>query len=219
MVARWSIWSVCIRASSACWSPNRPAQAIVRSGILFRILPRANSASTRGSRSPAISASIMSRADNVVMLEATESIWMPPSSKTDDIRFPARDVLHVPGVDQQHLDLLGLTQRMEHRLPVHPGRFHRHMGDALLHQPGHHLPEHLVVRPVLADPLAPLPRTLARRADSDRDLPLAHIDPRHPRIDDLHGLSSSSANPPEPAGHAARGTRKEIQESETRALR
>ena len=58
------------------------SQAMVRSGILFRIIPRASSASTRGSRSPPISASIMSRADKVVMLEATESILMPPSSKT-----------------------------------------------------------------------------------------------------------------------------------------
>ena len=51
-------------------------------GILLRILPRASSASTAGSRSPAISASIMSRADRVVSVEATESILMPPSSRT-----------------------------------------------------------------------------------------------------------------------------------------
>ena len=31
---------------SACWSPKRPAQAILRSGILVRITPRARSAST-----------------------------------------------------------------------------------------------------------------------------------------------------------------------------
>ena len=115
----------------------------------------------------------------------------------------------MPGVDEQHLDLLGLTQGMKDRLPVHPGRFHRHMGDAPLDQPGHHLPEHPVIGLELADLLSPLPGNVPRRADSDRDLPLAHIDPRHPRIDDLHGLSSS-ANPPEPAGHAARGTRKKI---------
>ena len=63
---------------------------MVRSGILFRITPRANSANTRGSRSPAISASIMSRADRVVILEATESILMPPSSSTFDSRCSSR---------------------------------------------------------------------------------------------------------------------------------
>ena len=41
-------------------------------------------------RSPPISASIMSRADNVVMLEATESILMPPSSKTDESQIRNR---------------------------------------------------------------------------------------------------------------------------------
>jgi len=59
---------------------NRPSQAISSSGIFRRITPRASRASAAGSRSPAISASIMSRADAVVRLEATESIFSPPSS-------------------------------------------------------------------------------------------------------------------------------------------
>jgi hypothetical protein len=82
------------------------------------------------------------------------------------------------------------------------------MGDPLLDQPGHHLPEYLVVGLELADLLSPLPGNVPRRADSDRDLPLAHIDPRDPRIDDLHGLLLCES--PEPAGHAARGTRRKI---------
>ena len=44
--------------------------------------PRARSANTRGSRCPAINASIMSRADLVFWLDATESILMPASSQT-----------------------------------------------------------------------------------------------------------------------------------------
>ena len=63
----------------------------------------------------------------------------------------------MPGVDEQHLDLLGLTQGMKDRLPVHPGRFHRHMGDASFDQPGHHLPEHLVIGLEHPDLLSPLP--------------------------------------------------------------
>jgi hypothetical protein len=49
---------------------------------LLRIRPRASSASTPGSRSPLISASIMLRADTVVSVEATESILIPLSSST-----------------------------------------------------------------------------------------------------------------------------------------
>jgi hypothetical protein len=67
---------------NACWALKRPAQAMVSSGIFLRITPRARSASTPGSRSPLISASIMSRAERVVNFEATESILIPLSSRT-----------------------------------------------------------------------------------------------------------------------------------------
>jgi len=53
-----------------------------RSGIFFRVTPRARSASTRGSRSPPIRASSLSRADFVVRLDATGSVLMPASSHT-----------------------------------------------------------------------------------------------------------------------------------------
>lgn len=82
VASRWSIMSRCSRARTAWWSANRPANAIDRSGIFLRITPRARSASTRGSRCPPIRASIMSRADLVVRVEATESIFTPASSRT-----------------------------------------------------------------------------------------------------------------------------------------
>src|SRR5664280_1490355 len=90
MDVRWSMCSRCIHASSPWCSPKRPEHAMVRSGIFLRITPRARSASTRGSRSPPISASISSRADSVMMLEATASILMPPSSRTLDSRCSSR---------------------------------------------------------------------------------------------------------------------------------
>nr|WP_322753486.1 hypothetical protein [Frankia sp. Cas3] len=112
-------------------------------------------------------------------------------------------------VDQQHLDLLGLAQGVEDWLPVHPSRLHRHVRNAFLDQPRHHLQQHLVEGLVHADLLTTLPRGIPGRTDGDGDLPLAHIDPRTPRIDDLHG-NSCSTNPPDQAGHAIRGTRKKI---------
>ena len=82
MSARWSMCSRCSVHINACWALKRPAPAMVTLGDLVRITPRARSASTAGSRFPAISASIMSRADRVVNVEATESILIPLSSRT-----------------------------------------------------------------------------------------------------------------------------------------
>src|SRR5664280_1938908 len=231
---------------------------MVRSGIFLRITPRARSASTRGSRSPPISASIMSRAESVVMLEATESILMPPSFEdlgqplqlpgprldqllavagqlpgrrdlrgwdeaapqqtalqqlpqprtVDDIGLAARDVLHMPGVDQHDLQGITLAQGVEDRLPVHPGRLHRHVRDALLDQPPNHLLQHGVEGLELSDLLTSLPRALPRHPNSDRDLPLAHIDPRDPCVHDLHnGLLPAATDQP---GHVTRGSRIKI---------
>jgi hypothetical protein len=50
------------------------------------------------------------------------------------VRLAARDVLDGAGVDQQHLEAVGL-QELEHGDPVHACRFHRHGGDADLRQP------------------------------------------------------------------------------------
>jgi len=42
-----------------------------------------------------------------------------------DVRLPAWNLLHVSGVDQQHLEALRLED-LEHRDPVHARRLHRH---------------------------------------------------------------------------------------------
>src|SRR5215469_10564250 len=55
-----------------CRSSNMPVSAATRASCLARIRPRASPASTCGSRSPAISALIMSCADRVVSLLATD---------------------------------------------------------------------------------------------------------------------------------------------------
>ena len=57
--------------------------------ILRRSTPRARSASRPGLRSPAISASIISRPDSPSSLLATESILIPASSSTLESRWPS----------------------------------------------------------------------------------------------------------------------------------
>ncbi len=56
---------------------------------MARSLPWASPASRTGSRSPPISASIMSRPDTPSSSEATESILIPASSSTFDSRWPS----------------------------------------------------------------------------------------------------------------------------------
>ena len=91
------------------------------------------------------------------------------------------------GVDQQHLHRsLGLTQRVEHRSPIHPGRFHGHVRDPFGDQPGHHLGQRLVVGVELAQLLSALPGPLARCPHRHRDDLLTDVDPRDSFINDLH---------------------------------
>ena len=66
-------------------SAPRPA-----AGILIRILPFAISASTRGSRSPAISAVSIARAETLVRLAATEESLMLASSSISSSRVTSR---------------------------------------------------------------------------------------------------------------------------------
>jgi hypothetical protein len=101
------------------------------------------------------------------------------------VGLAARDVLDVPGVDQQHLQPLCLAQGMKDWPPVHPGRFHRHMGDALGDQPADHLTQHRVERLELPQLLVALPRLLPRGADRHRHELFAHINPGDPRVHDL----------------------------------
>ncbi|WP_405141818.1 hypothetical protein OG589_32180 [Sphaerisporangium sp. NBC_01403] len=75
-----SICASSMAASSAWWSSNWPVNASTSAGILTRILPRAGSAGTRGLRSPAISASIMSRIEALVSVLATDDTLIRESS-------------------------------------------------------------------------------------------------------------------------------------------
>src|SRR5664280_2323230 len=110
--------------------------------------------------------------------------------------------------DQHDLQGIALAQGVEDRLPVHPGRLHRHVRDALLDQPPNHLLQHGVEGLELSDLLTSLPRALPRHPNSDRDLPLAHIDPRDPCVHDLHnGLLPAATDQP---GHVTRGSRIKI---------
>ena len=79
-----------VRASCTCWALKCPINASVNSGILARILPLAISASTRGSRSPAINAPSMARAETLVRLAATEESLMLASVRHEALMFEWR---------------------------------------------------------------------------------------------------------------------------------
>jgi hypothetical protein len=49
--------------------------------------------------------------------------------RVSDIGLAARDRLHVPGVDQHHLDAGQVLEQVVERLPVVPGRLHHHARD------------------------------------------------------------------------------------------
>ena len=65
------MWSSCMRARVAWWASKRPTSASRGSPILGRIRVSAMSASTSGSRSPAMRASTMRRQDTPWMSLAT----------------------------------------------------------------------------------------------------------------------------------------------------
>ena len=102
-----------------------------------------------------------------------------------------RHVLHVPGVADQDLpEVPVLDQRMVDGHRVDPGRFHRHMGDALRDQPPRRLgqyPVERLVRPLHRDPPR---RPVTRLPDRDRDHVLADVDPCAPLVKNLHAASS-----------------------------
>ena len=85
-----SMWLSAWRARNAWWSVNRPASAPRSMATLGRALPRARSASTAGSRCPAISASIISRPDIVRVRLSTVDTLIPASSRTVSSRLSAR---------------------------------------------------------------------------------------------------------------------------------
>jgi len=133
------------------------------------------------------------------------------------VGLAARDVLHVAGVDQHHLQRVGLAQGVEDRLPKHPGRLHRHLGDPLLDQPAHHLPQHRVERAELTGLLRPRSPGLSGQPNGDRDLLFAHIDCRDALVHDLHDGALPAAARTSATPHPR--IRREDQDSEIRAHR
>jgi hypothetical protein len=82
VASAWSMRASIARHNKAWCSLNRPAIASSSWGILDRIRPLAISANTVASRSPAMSASIISRPDLVRTLDATDDNFTPASSRT-----------------------------------------------------------------------------------------------------------------------------------------
>ncbi len=80
-----------IRVSrNAWWSPNRPVNASRSRPVLDRIDPRASSASTAGSRSPAISPAIIARPDTPIRsLTTTDNLISASSSSFSTRCFSA----------------------------------------------------------------------------------------------------------------------------------
>jgi hypothetical protein len=84
------MWSSSMRSSSAWCAPNPPSSTSRSAGIVTRIRVWAKSASTTGSRSPAISASSIRRADLPITSEATESSLSPASVRHEALMFEWR---------------------------------------------------------------------------------------------------------------------------------
>jgi hypothetical protein len=69
---------------------NRPVSASVRRAVLERRLPRANSASTAGSRSPAISAAMIARPETPNGSLATTESLISASVRHEALMFEWR---------------------------------------------------------------------------------------------------------------------------------
>ncbi len=130
-----------------------------------------------------------------------------------DVALAPGQVLHLPGVDQHHLEP-GVLEQVVERLPVVPGRLHHHqadpLGDQMLPQPqdrvrrrgpGRHR-LHRLATPPAGDP------------DAHLRVPLRHIHPRTAFVDDLHDqLPSPAAN----HRHVRRGKGQKEGKSDARA--
>ena len=80
---RCSIWV----SKKAWWSVNRPVSASLSRAVFERIDPRASSASTAASRSPAISAAIIARPDTPNRSLTTTDSLISASSSSFSTRF------------------------------------------------------------------------------------------------------------------------------------
>ncbi len=154
--------------------------------------------------------------------DARSSPWAPRSasqaaSETSVLR--ARDVLHVTGVDQQHLQV-GLQDVVE-RPPIVRRRLHHRDGDPLLGQvilQGQDLVGHRTPR---RNRRRGLPSAATLDPDADLRVLLGHVDPRAPRVHDLHHaphLPPACGRRRTGWGCVIRGGRKE-QDSDTGAHR
>jgi hypothetical protein len=126
-----SMWSSSILASSAWWSSKRPVSAATNAARLPRIRPLASSASTLGSRCPAISAASMARPETPMMSVATvpSLIRASSSSLLQPLHLPAAlggQVGPQPGGVPQLADLGRWDKRRPQHAPlVEPGQPHR----------------------------------------------------------------------------------------------
>lgn len=85
------MWSSTILISSAWWSSKRPLSASTSAARLDRILPLAKLARTCGSRSPAMSASIIARPETPKMSVATVDTLISASSSSFSTRCLCRE--------------------------------------------------------------------------------------------------------------------------------
>src|ERR1035438_2725958 len=88
------------------------------------------------------------------------------------VRLSARNILHMPCVDQAYLEP-ALLEQLEERNPVHPGRLHRYRLDPTLLQPVGRRPQILTKRGKSPHRLG-----IAFRRHSHINLRCSHIDPR-----------------------------------------
>ena len=88
--SRWSTWARCSRSMNGVVVPNRPGQRLRAARGSCSQPALASSASTSGSRSPAISASSIARPDTPSTSVATEASLMLASSSTFWTRCDSR---------------------------------------------------------------------------------------------------------------------------------
>ncbi len=96
-----------------------------------------------------------------------------------DIAFAPADILHLPGIDQQHLETHPL-QDLENGNPIHPGGFHSHAAHFGFLEPIPQCFQFGSGGPKTPDRL-PAPARRNRRPVLSR----THINPRRVRIDQL----------------------------------
>ena len=104
-----------------------------------------------------------------------------------DVRFPPRDVLHVPGVHQVHFELPRLQDLVEGD-PGAPGGLHGDGGHAALREPIGQ------AEPVLREgPEAPDGLRVPVEGHTDVELGGADVDPRGVRVQDRRGDDAGGA--------------------------